>query len=95
VWRFLRLDPFGRGFLIIAVISMACYGGIGLLVRAALGDTLLGLAVYGLVATVVYTVFLHRFREPLRLPIVKQALQRATSRWFRPTPHGAESKGRS
>jgi O-antigen/teichoic acid export membrane protein len=95
VWRFLRLDPFGRGFLIIAAISMACYGGIGLLVRAALGDTLVGLAVYGLVATVVYAVFLHRFREPLRLPIVKQALRRATSRWFRPTPQGAESKGPS
>jgi len=84
VWRFLGLDPFGRGFLIVALLSTVCYGGIGILLRAALGETVSGLVILVVIATTLYATLLYRFREPLRLTIVKQALRGATGRWIRP-----------
>jgi O-antigen/teichoic acid export membrane protein len=90
VRRFLRLDPFGRGFLIVALLSTACYGGIGILIRATLGETVSGLVTFVVIATVLYATALYRFKEPLRLTIVKQALLGATGRWIRSKPPKVE-----
>jgi O-antigen/teichoic acid export membrane protein len=89
VWRFLGLDPFGRGFLIVAGISTACFGGIGVAVRAVLGPTIAGLLAFIFLAAALYVYLLHRFREPLRLAAIRRALG-GTRRWSRSRPSRLE-----
>jgi O-antigen/teichoic acid export membrane protein len=90
VWRLLGLDPFGRGFVIVAGLSAICFGGIGLVVRMTLGATIIGLLVFALPASALYVFLLYRFRGPLRLSAVRQALLRGRGRWGRPAPARAE-----
>lgn len=67
VRRFLGLRPFGDGYVPAALAPIVCVGGVGLGVRALLGSTPLGLAVFLLTATPVYVAALWRYRTRLRL----------------------------
>jgi O-antigen/teichoic acid export membrane protein len=90
VWRFLGLDPFGRGFFIVASLSTICFGGIGLIMRMIFGPTIIGLLVFALPACALYVVLLYRFRGPLRLAAVRQALLPRRGRSGRSAPAKAE-----
>jgi O-antigen/teichoic acid export membrane protein len=86
VWRFLGLDPFGRGFVIVAGLSTACFGGIGVVVRTILGPTITGILVFAVTASALYAYLLYRFRKPLQLAVVKRALLAGSGRWSRSRP---------
>jgi O-antigen/teichoic acid export membrane protein len=74
VMRFLKLNPFGRGFLLVAIGTTACYAGLGILIRSTMGMTAASLLVFVVVATAIYLLFLTRFRQTLHLSALKEAL---------------------
>jgi O-antigen/teichoic acid export membrane protein len=86
VRRFLGLDPFGRGFLIVAGLSTACFGGIGVVVRTIAGPTITGFIAFAITGTALYAYLLYRYRAPLHLGLIKQALLAGTGRRRRPKP---------
>jgi O-antigen/teichoic acid export membrane protein len=67
VWAMLRIHPFGIGSPIVALAAVALFGGVGVLVRSAFGESLVVVLVYGAIVTVVYAAVLWRFRSPLEL----------------------------
>jgi O-antigen/teichoic acid export membrane protein len=67
VWAMLRIHPFGIGSPIVALAAVALFGGVGLLVRSAFGESLVVVLVYGAIVTAVYAAVLWRFRSPLEL----------------------------
>jgi O-antigen/teichoic acid export membrane protein len=90
VWRFLGLDPFGRGFLIVAGISTACFGGIGVTVRTILGPSITGFLVFAVLSIPLYAYLLYRFRETLRLAAVREAVTGRIRGWSRSRPSRLE-----
>jgi uncharacterized membrane protein (GlpM family) len=72
---FLGMRPFGPGYLVIAGLAAGCFGGIGLVVRALLGDDWLAFGVFALVAVPVYLALLFRFRNVLRLDMLLGGLR--------------------
>jgi O-antigen/teichoic acid export membrane protein len=71
----LGLSPFGTGFPEVALAAAACFGGLGWLVRAALGLSLPSLLVFGVVGTGAYTAVLWKVRSRLNLPVLREALR--------------------
>ena len=67
VWAMLRIHPFGIGSPIVALAAVALFGGVGLVVRAAFGESLIVVLVYGVIVTAIYAAVLWRFRSPLEL----------------------------
>ena len=67
VWAMLHIHPFGIGTPIVAVAAIALFGGVGLAVRSAFGESLVVVLIYGSIVTVVYAAVLWRFRSPLEL----------------------------
>jgi O-antigen/teichoic acid export membrane protein len=70
----LRLDPFGRGYAVVALSAVACFAIPGLAVRAIFGASLTTLLLFLAVAGPAYGVVLWRTRRTLHLPVVWQAL---------------------
>jgi O-antigen/teichoic acid export membrane protein len=71
----LRLQPFGKGYAVVALSSIACYVGLGIAVRLALGMTIGTFALYAAGASVIYAGILWRFRERLRLSVLRDAIR--------------------
>jgi O-antigen/teichoic acid export membrane protein len=67
------LWPVGRGWPVVAVASTACFALIGLAVRAVLGPTLPGFAVFAVLSLATYTAWLRRSRRLLQLPLLWEA----------------------
>jgi O-antigen/teichoic acid export membrane protein len=67
LWTKFRMQPFGRGFAIVGVASVATFGVIGLVSRALLGPHLAGALVSLAVGSTVYVLWLRRCRRPLDL----------------------------
>jgi O-antigen/teichoic acid export membrane protein len=67
VWRQFRMAPFGRGFLVVGLGSLVCFGGLGALGRSVFGATISGLIVSNVIALVCYVGILGRFRRELHL----------------------------
>jgi O-antigen/teichoic acid export membrane protein len=66
--RFLvGLRPFGRGYPVVALAALGCYGGLGIVLRFGLGATPAALAAAAFGGTLAYAVVLRRFRETLHL----------------------------
>jgi O-antigen/teichoic acid export membrane protein len=76
VRRFLRLHPFGQGVRVAIVIAAVCFGVVGLVVRALLGPTTAGLAVYALVGCGLYAALLWRWRDKLEVDALRSLLLR-------------------
>ena len=74
--RSVGLQPFGRGHLIVALGSLLCYGGVGLAVRGLMGPTLAAFLVASLVATLLYSMVLWRYRHALHINVLARALRR-------------------
>jgi O-antigen/teichoic acid export membrane protein len=75
VWRLLRLHPFGRGTLLAAAAAAACFGVVGLAVRALAGPSVPVFLASALLACALYAALLWRWREPLELPELSAALR--------------------
>src|SRR5919106_520986 len=74
VMRFLRLNPFGRGFLVVALGTTACYAGLGILIRSTVGMTAASFVAFVVVATAIYLWILTRSRGTLHLSALREAL---------------------
>ncbi|MEA2555891.1 MAG: hypothetical protein QOI60_1222 [Actinomycetota bacterium] len=75
VRHLMGMAPFGSGYGVVAALSVACFAGIGLVVRATLGMSLGSFVVYAVVAVGVYAALLYRFRQALRLDLFLSALR--------------------
>ena len=84
VWRSMGLHPFGSGVAVAAGLSAGCFGLLGVGLRALLGPTLPGLAVYAVAAGGLYAALLWRFRAYLDWEALRGVLSRR-----RPRPAGA------
>jgi O-antigen/teichoic acid export membrane protein len=76
----LKVQPFGRGYAIVVAASTLCFGVLGLLVRQALGMTMVSFLSFGLVSTSLYLWVIWRFRGVLRLGFIRDALRSRGSR---------------
>jgi O-antigen/teichoic acid export membrane protein len=74
VGLFLKLKPLGSGFGIVACTSVACYGGLGLVMRLAFGATLSVFVVFAALSTALYVLLIWRFREALHIGILIESL---------------------
>jgi O-antigen/teichoic acid export membrane protein len=71
---FLQLRPLGSGFGIVACVSTACYGALGLLVRLTLGTALPAFILFACVSTALYVVLIWRFRDALHVGVLFESL---------------------
>jgi O-antigen/teichoic acid export membrane protein len=71
---FLQLQPLGPGFPIVALVSIGCYGVVGLAVRAGLGPTLAAFLLFAALATALYVALLWRFRQELHVGVLLESV---------------------
>lgn len=76
--RYLGLQPFGRGYPIVAGGAIVIYGGLGLVFHQLLGVGMGSFFAYLVVTSALYGVLLWRFRNILRLRVLRDALRRRT-----------------
>jgi O-antigen/teichoic acid export membrane protein len=88
VWWSMGLHPFGAGVAVAAALSAGCFGLLGVGLRALLGPTLPGLAVYAVAACGLYAALLWRFRDRLDWEALRGVLARPGRR-SRPVGAGA------
>jgi O-antigen/teichoic acid export membrane protein len=84
--RHLGMTPLGTGFFLTAAAALACYGGIGLAVRAIAGEGLTQILIAGVVSTTVYAWILFRLRSTLHLPLLTGAMSAWMTRMRRGRP---------
>jgi O-antigen/teichoic acid export membrane protein len=89
VWRHLHLHPFGKGFSRALLASVVSFGLVGVLVRLVLGASIVGFAVYAVIAGPLYLAYLWRYRDALELTSLKGALKGKMGRRPPPAPQAA------
>jgi O-antigen/teichoic acid export membrane protein len=95
VRRSLGLHPFGPGVGVAAALSAVSFGLVGLGLRALLGPTAAGLAVYAAAGCGLYAALLWRWRDRLAWPALQGILgRRARAGPARPAGVGAEASHR-
>jgi O-antigen/teichoic acid export membrane protein len=72
----LRLSPFGKGYAVVSLAALLCFGVVGLAARLLLGPTPGALALVSVVASALYLPVLWRFRHLLELPVLWGAVRR-------------------
>ena len=72
---------------VAAALSAVSFGAVGLVLRATLGPTLTGFAVYAVVGCGLYAALLWRFRDRLECQALRSILRRSPA----PGPVGAEA----
>jgi O-antigen/teichoic acid export membrane protein len=72
---FLGLQPLGRGFPIVALVSIGCYGVLGVVVRAALGATVSSFLLFAALSTALYVTLIWRFREALNVSVLFESIR--------------------
>jgi O-antigen/teichoic acid export membrane protein len=82
VGRSLRLNPFGRGFVIAAGSSLACFAVVGIAIRTTLGATIPAFVLGVTVPTALHAGLLFRFRDSLHLAALGEVLATRTG-WLR------------
>jgi O-antigen/teichoic acid export membrane protein len=75
VWMRLGLQPFGKGYPIVALGSLLCFGVPALAVRYTVGMSIPTFAGFAVVSVALYLVMLWRFRRVLRLPVLRSSLR--------------------
>jgi O-antigen/teichoic acid export membrane protein len=75
VWRRMGLSPFGRGYPIVAIGSVLCFGVLGLAVRRVLGLTPKTFLAFAAVSSLLYLAWLWRFRRALRLTMLISSIR--------------------
>ena len=76
VWVFLRMRPFGPGYVPVAGAAIVCVGGVSLLARALAGGGAAGLVLATVVAAPLYGAVLFRMRRRLHLDTFLASLRR-------------------
>jgi O-antigen/teichoic acid export membrane protein len=76
VWKRLGLRPFGSGYPVVMAGSLMCFGVLGLAVRSALGMSVSTFFGFAGVAGALYLALLWRFRQVLRLQVLRSSLRR-------------------
>lgn len=76
VWRVAGVLPFEKGSVIAASCAALSFGLVGLAAHLVLPASLLSLALVGLVATPIYLALVWRFRQPLSLFALGDAMRR-------------------
>ena len=76
VWKLSGVVPFGKGVFVAAACACATFGLVGALGHLVLPASLVSLVIVALVATPCYLGLLWRFREPLALFALRDALRR-------------------
>jgi O-antigen/teichoic acid export membrane protein len=71
----LRLSPLGPGVAAVALGAGACFGGVGLTIRLAMGPTLPAFVLFAVMATIAYAAFLWKARDLLSLSALRSALR--------------------
>jgi O-antigen/teichoic acid export membrane protein len=84
VRAFLKVHPFGRGFPVVSLGSLVCYGALGLALRATIGATVPALVVCIVVGTAGYAWLLWTFRDRVELQLLGGTLRAGRRR--RPSP---------
>jgi O-antigen/teichoic acid export membrane protein len=74
VGLFLRLRPLGRGFAIVACVSMVCYGALGVVVRLIFGTTIPAFILFAALSTALYVLLIWRFREALHVRVLFESV---------------------
>lgn len=77
---FLRMHPFGVASRRVAVMALACFGALPLVVRGLAGPTLIALIVAGALGTAAYAALLAWQREALELHALRAVLQRGSAK---------------
>jgi O-antigen/teichoic acid export membrane protein len=72
----LGLQPFGTGYPIVVLMSVACFGLLGIVTRTAFGSSTPSFILYAMTSTALYAVAAFQMREKLELPILLEALRR-------------------
>ncbi len=76
VWKLAGVVPFGRGSLIAGLSACATFGVVGVAAHSLLEPGLDSLALVALIATPSYLALVWRFREPLALFALRDAMRR-------------------
>jgi hypothetical protein len=71
----LGLEIFGRGYGLALAVPVGCFGVLGIVARALLGQTLLAMGVTLAVGVVAFAMTLYIVRRPLQLASVAAALR--------------------
>jgi O-antigen/teichoic acid export membrane protein len=71
----LRLNPFGRGWWLAAGQSALCFAGIGLLLSALLGRSVVSLVATAAIAAPLYLWLVWRSRAVLQLDALREAIR--------------------
>ncbi|MGH9170243.1 MAG: polysaccharide biosynthesis C-terminal domain-containing protein [Acidimicrobiales bacterium] len=67
LWRQIGIEPFGKGYAVVAGAALGCFGVLGALTRATLGVGLLPFAGFAVVSCSLYGVILWKSRGVLNL----------------------------
>jgi O-antigen/teichoic acid export membrane protein len=78
IWRAFGLHPFSPALLAAVAGPVSCFGLVGAAVVVALGQTAAAMVVYGVVGSLCFLGFLHRFRVTLKLDELVASLRRRT-----------------
>jgi O-antigen/teichoic acid export membrane protein len=89
----LGLNPFGRGFGLVATLAVLCYGLGGIVVRLTVPMTPWSLLIFGLGASVLYAWLLVRFGQTLHLSVIRELLTRWGTRKSRIAESSAHEVG--
>jgi O-antigen/teichoic acid export membrane protein len=104
LWRNYRIHPFGDGYWIAAGSALACFGVLGLIVRATFGTGIGTFFGYAVVSSTLYAVVLFKNRTRLNLDAFEslygKLLRRVgrvgrLGRAPRPSPEEPEGAGRA
>src|SRR5262249_19144224 len=74
IWKQLGIDPLGKGFGLVAGMSLLCFGIIGALFRVTLGTNTISFLIFAVISSLLYLELLWRFRDSLRLHVLRDAL---------------------
>jgi O-antigen/teichoic acid export membrane protein len=75
VWRRLGLRPFGSGYPVVMAGSLLCFGVLGLAVRYGVGMSIPSFLGFAAASGALYLGLLWRFRQVLRLQVLRSSLR--------------------
>jgi O-antigen/teichoic acid export membrane protein len=67
IWRSYGVLPFGKGYVVVAAASVGCFGGLGVVTRAAFGSAVIPFVCFAVVSSSIYVALLLTQRTTLKL----------------------------
>lgn len=88
-----HVDPFGKGFAVVGLSALACYGLIGMAARLTLGVTIPALVLGSVLATVPFVTLMWRFRSETGITLLFEAFKSRGRRRGRRARAGGLAEG--